>query len=157
MFGHIGFSYVGLIYLLLLLAPNIVWRNTLPPDYDSGEENNILLLLERVGQVGCAVVVLMFGDFNFAPFSAWSVWIILSFVMIGIYELCWFRYFKSAHTNKNFYRDFYKIPVPMAVFPVAAFVLLGIYGKVIWLIIFAALLGVGHIGIHLAHAKNAGV
>lgn len=38
--------------------------------------------------------------------------------------------------------------------PVAAFLLLGIYGKVIWLIISIIILGIGHIGIHLQHLKE---
>jgi hypothetical protein len=40
-----------------------------------------------------------------------------------------------------------------ATFPVIAFLLLGIYGKVIGLIIASAILGAGHIGIHLQHIK----
>jgi hypothetical protein len=32
--------------------------------------------------------------------------------------------------------------------------LLGIYGKVIWLMISVVILGIGHIGIHLQHRKN---
>ncbi|MGM9671692.1 MAG: hypothetical protein ACI3XD_08970 [Oscillospiraceae bacterium] len=35
--------------------------------------------------------------------------------------------------------------------PVAAFFLLGIYGRVVWLMLSAVILGVGHIGIHLQH------
>jgi hypothetical protein len=34
-----------------------------------------------------------------------------------------------------------------------AFLLLGIYGKVIWLIISAIIIGIGHIGIHVQHYK----
>jgi hypothetical protein len=35
-----------------------------------------------------------------------------------------------------------------------AFLLLGIYGKVIWLIASVIVLGIGHIGIHIQHLKN---
>lgn len=31
---------------------------------------------------------------------------------------------------------------------------LGIYGKVIWLIVSAVIIGIGHIGIHLQHLKS---
>lgn len=51
MLGHLGFSYVGLIYLLMLFIPNIIWSNNQPIDYDNTQENKILLLLERIGQV----------------------------------------------------------------------------------------------------------
>ena len=32
-----------------------------------------------------------------------------------------------------------------------AFLMLGIYGKVVWMILSAVILGIGHIGIHLQH------
>ena len=54
----------------------------------------------------------------------------------------------------DFYRPLFGIPVPGATLPVAAFLLLGIYGKVIWLIIASMILGIGHIGIHLQHIKK---
>ena len=53
MFGHLGFSYVGLIFLVLLIVPNILWSRNPPEDYDNSFEHGILMLLERIGQVGC--------------------------------------------------------------------------------------------------------
>ena len=29
-----GFSYVGLIYLVMLMAPNLMWTRNKPRDYD---------------------------------------------------------------------------------------------------------------------------
>ena len=52
------------------------------------------------------------------------------------------------------YGSFLKIPVPLASLPVTAFLLLGIYGRVIWMVISAALLGIGHIGIHIDHWRK---
>lgn len=153
MLGHLGFSYVGLIYLLMLFIPNIIWSRNQPIDYDNTQENRILLLLERIGQVCCTCSILIFSDFNIAPFSIWSLWLIVSFLLMLLYEICWIRYFINGHTEKNFYRSFYGIPIPLASLPVTAFLLLGIYGKVIWLIGSAIILGIGHIGIHIQHLK----
>ena len=154
MFGHLGFSYVGLV---LLIAPNILWSRNPPEDYDNSFEHGILLLLERVGQVGCALCALMFKDFNFMPFTPWTLWLIFAFALMALYEICWLRYFKSRRRARNMYSSFYGIPVPLATFPVAAFLLLGIYGKVVWMILFSLILGVGHIGIHLQHAEVCGI
>ncbi|MET1247725.1 hypothetical protein ABWW58_02925 [Sporolactobacillus sp. STCC-11] len=153
MLGHLGFSYVGLIYLLMLFIPNIVWSKHQPIDYDYSQEDKRLLVLERIGQVCCTCSVLIFSDFNIAPFSLWSLWIIVSFVLMLVYEICWVRYFIDEHTENIFYRSFCGVPVPLASLPVTAFLLLGIYGKVIWLIASALLLGIGHIGIHIQHLK----
>lgn len=153
MLGHLGFSYVGLIYLLMLFIPNIIWSKNQPIDYDTTQENKILLLFERIGQVCCTCSVLIFSDFNIVPFSIWSLWLIVSFLLMLFYEICWIRYFINEHTEENFYRSFCGIPVPLASLPVAAFLLLGIYGKVVWLIASAIILGIGHIGIHVQHLK----
>lgn len=31
---HFGFSYVGLIYLVMLFVPNLFWTKHKPKDYD---------------------------------------------------------------------------------------------------------------------------
>ena len=153
MLGHLGFSYVGLIYLLMLFIPNIIWSKNQSIDYDYTHENKILLVFERVGQVCVTCSALIFRDFNIAPFSAWSLWLIASFLLMILYEICWVRYFTNKYTEENFYRSFYGIPVPLASLPVMAFLILGIYGKVIWLIASAIIIGIGHIGIHIKHLK----
>lgn len=153
MLGHLGFSYVGLIYLLMLFIPNIIWSKHQPIDYDYTHENKILLVFERVGQVCVTCSALIFRDFNLAPFSLWSFWFIVSFILMILYEICWIRYFTNEHTLENFYDSFCGIPVPLASLPVVAFLLLGIYGKVIWLSVSVIILGIGHIGIHSQHLK----
>lgn len=153
MLGHLGFSYVGMIYLLMLWIPNAIWSKNKPVDYDTTRENKILLFFERVGQVCCTCSILIFSDFNIRAFSSWSLWLIASFLLMIIYELNWVRYFTDEHTEKNFYRSILGIPVPGASLPVIAFLLLGIYGRVIWLIASAVIIGIGHIGIHLQHLK----
>lgn len=154
MLGHLGFSYVGLIYLLMLWIPNIMWSKNTPVDYDSTKENKILLLFEHIGEACCTFSILFFSDFNITAFSAWSLWLIISFLLMFLYELNWIRYFNNEHTEENFYRSFYGIPVPSASLPVVAFLLLGIYGKVIWLILSAIIIGIGHIGIQIQHLKS---
>lgn len=153
MLGHFGFSYIGLLYLLMLWIPNGIWSRNKPADYNPGIENKTLLLFERAGQVCCTCSILIFSDYNPAAFSAWSAWLIASLLLMVLYELSWVRYFTSEHMEENFYRSFLGIPVPGASLPVVAFLLLGVYGKVLWLIISAVIIGIGHIGIHLQHAR----
>ncbi len=153
MLGHLGFSYVGFIYLLMLFIPNIIWSKNQPINYDNTKENKILLLFERLGQICCTSSVLIFSDFNITPFSSWSLWLIVSFLLMLFYEICWIRYFINGCLEKDFYRSFYGIPIPLASLPVTAFLLLGIYGKVIWLIVSSIILCIGHIGIHIQNLK----
>jgi hypothetical protein len=154
MLGHLGFSYIGLVYLFMLFIPNIIWTKHQPVGYDYSNENKLLLLFERIGQVCVTCCALIFSDFNLAPFSLWNLWLGASFLLMILYEIYWIRYFRGEHTLKNFYRSFYGIPVPGATLPVIAFLLLGIYGEVIWMIISIIILGIGHIGIHLQHLEE---
>lgn len=47
MFGHFGFSYMGLIFLLLLFIPNIIWTKNMPEGYSSDGENKVLLIQQK--------------------------------------------------------------------------------------------------------------
>lgn len=150
---NFGFSYVGLIYLLMLFIPNILWSKNKPKDYEKYvvNENKILLMFERIGEVLVSCFVLIFSDFNINEITLWSLWLLGSFVFMILYEIYWVRYFKSQRLLKNFYSSLLGIPVAGATLPVVAFLLLGIYGKNIFLIISAIILGIGHIGIHINH------
>ena len=154
MLGHLGFSYIGLLFLLLLFIPNLIWAKNKPQGYTAEHENKILLFLERVGEVLTCCCSLIFTDFNIRPWTVWSLWLIAAFFLMLLYELWWIRYFRSARKLSDFYSSFLGVPLAGATLPVAAFFLLGIYGNVIWMLIAASILGVGHIGIHMQHQKG---
>lgn len=154
MLGHIGFSYIGLVFLLLLLIPNLIWAKNMPLGYISKNENRILLVWERLGQVLTSCCALVFADFNFHGWESWSWWLIAAIALMVLYELWWIRYFRSERRLEDFYSSFFGVPVAGATLPVTAFLLLGIYGKVIWMVISAIILGIGHIGIHLEHRRE---
>lgn len=152
---HFGFSYVGLIFLLMLIVPNIIWTRYKPKDYDNyvRNENKVLKVFERVGEVSVSCIVLIFEDFNINMWSGWSWWLIMAFALMILYEVYWVRYFRSPKSMRDFYRSLLGIPVAGATLPVLAFLLLAIYGRNILLGIAVIILGIGHIGIHLMH-KN---
>lgn len=154
MIGHFGFSYIGLIFLLLLFIPNIIWTRKKPQGYSFEKENKVLLFFERTGEVLTTMCTLIFDDFNLHSWSNWTWWLIAAFVLMVMYELWWIRYFQSEQKLSDFYSSFLGVPLAGATLPVISFLLLGIYGKVIWLIVAATILGVGHIGIHIQHRKE---
>ncbi len=154
MTGHFGFSYVGLLFLLLLFIPNIIWTTKKPQGYTSGNENKALLLFEKTGEALTTICVLIFDDFNLHSWSNWSRWLVAAFVLMAMYELWWIRYFLSERKLSDFYSSFLGVPLAGATLPVFAFFLLGIYGKVIWLSTAAVILGIGHIGIHMQHSRE---
>jgi uncharacterized membrane protein len=153
---HFGFSYVGLIYLLMLYIPNIIWMKFKPKNYEkySGNENKIYLTMERIGQVCVTGLAVIFTDFNINSISFWSLFLLVSFSCLVLYECFWIRYFRSEKTMKDFYSSILGVPLAGATLPVFAFILLGVYGKNILMIVASIFLGIGHIGIHYDHKKE---
>ena len=153
---HFGFSYMGLIFLMMLMVPNLLWTKNQPTDYDKYAvgENKVLLIMERIGEAAVSCLVLIFSDFNIQGVSLWGIWLLAACILMLLYEAYWIRYFKSAKTMQDFYSSLLGIPVAGATLPVAAFFLLGIYGRNPFLITAVIVLGIGHIGIHLGHKEE---
>lgn len=148
---NFAFSFVGLLFLVMLFVPNILWSKCPPKDYEkySNNENKILLALERIGEV----LVTVFSLFCAVSFS-FNVVLAIAFLSMIVYELYWIRYFKSPKTMNDMYGNFLFIPLPGATLPVLAFLILGVYANNILLIISAVILGIGHIGIHFGHKQE---
>ena len=146
-----GFSPVGVVFLIMLFAPNIAWSRFPPKDYEkySGHENRMLLIFERVGEVLVTIFCLFCG----VAFSS-NLILIVAFALMLIYELYWVRYFNGSRTMKDMYDSFLGIPLPGASLPVIAVFLLGIHAKNMFLIASAIILAIGHIGIHYNHKKE---
>lgn len=153
---HFGFSYIGLIWLLMLTVPNVIWTKNQPKDYDkyAANENKLLLIFERTGQVIVTTAALIFSDHNFKGWNFWASVLIVSFILMVLYEIHWIKYFRSSKTMEDFYRSIVGIPLAGATLPVIAFFLLGIYGGNIIMTAGAIILGIGHIGIHHQHKKE---
>ncbi len=66
----------------------------------------------------------------------------------------WIRYFRSEKRMEDFYSSLLGIPVAGATLPVAAFLLLAVYGRNPLLAAATVILGVGHIGIHAGHLRE---
>lgn len=152
--GHIGFSYVGLLYLVCLFVPNLIWTQNKPEGYETLSESSVLVALERIGEVSVTCCAVSFQDFNLRPWSAQSLWLAASLGMMMLYEVWWVRYFRSPRTQADFYSSLLGLPVAGASLPVLAFALLGVYGRVIWMLLAVTVLGIGHIGIHLQHRRQ---
>ena len=101
---HFGFSYIGLIFLLMLFIPNLFWSKHKPENYDKyvKNENKTLRIFEGAGQVLVTCIVLIFKDFNIKTGSWWIIWLMLSFVFMVLYEIYWIKYFKSKKNNAGF-------------------------------------------------------
>lgn len=153
---NFGFSYIGLIFLLMLIISNIVWSKNKPKDYEKyvKNENKVLVLFERSGEILVTCLSLVITDFNINKLSYRTIILLMAFILMVLYEIYWLRYFQSNKTMKDMYCNLLGIPLAGSTLPVVAFLLLGIYGKNLFLFISTIILGIGHIGIHLNHKKE---
>lgn len=138
-----------------MIIPNPIWAKHQLKGYTPQNESKVLLVFERGGRILVTGTALMFSDYNPGARSAWTLWLIAAAILMFLYEGWWIRYFRSQRTPMDLYSSFCGVPVAGATMPVAAFFLLGVYGKVVWLMISAAILGIGHIGISLQHRREA--
>ncbi|MCR4557443.1 MAG: hypothetical protein K5779_06440 [Saccharofermentans sp.] len=150
----------------MLFVPNIIWAKTgQPEDYKKYEvkENKVLLVMERIGEVTITVLLLVFSSTDpYVKISLEGIYLdwrlimwVMAFVLMILYECYWIRYFRSSKTMKDMYSSFAGFPVAGATLPVIAVLLLGLYSLNIFLIICSVILGIGHIGIHVMHMRDA--
>ena len=163
---RIGICFSGILFLVMLMVPNILWaRGRQPAGYDkvSGNENRALLALERTGEAAVSVCLLIFPAMDPAvkllPEGLFIdlriiIWLTALVLMI-LYECYWARYFRSKRTLKDLYSSYAGFPVAGASLPVTAAALLGIYSGNTVMILSSLILGIGHIGIHTAHRREA--
>lgn len=161
-----GSCVSGLILLVMLLVPNIIWANgKKPKDYDQAKkrESKVLLIFERIGEVAVTASLLVFPSIDpliiKLPDGVYFGWDLVlwveSFILMILYEGYWIKYFRGSREMKNMYSSYLGFPVAGATLPVLAFILLGVYSENLILLASAVILGVGHIGIHLAHKCEA--
>ena len=141
----------------MLFIPNFMWTKNKPEGYDglTKNENRILLALERVGEAAVTALMLIFSSNDVRGVDGRLAWLAAAFVLMVLYEIFWIRYFRSEKTMKDFYGSLLGIPVPGATLPVIAVLLVAVYGKNPYLFAAGVILGIGHIGIHLGHRKEA--
>ena len=160
-----GFSITGLIFVLMLFIPNIIWaKKGQPKDYEkySKNENKVLLVLERIGEVSVTCFLLIFPSTNphvmLRPegfyFEYKIILVIAAFVLMILYECYWIKYFRSAKTMKCFYSSFAGFPLAGATLPVIAVFLIAVQSFNFIIIAATIILGIGHIGIHAMHKKE---
>ncbi|MCQ2428221.1 MAG: hypothetical protein MJ137_07480 [Clostridia bacterium] len=160
-----GISCTGIAFLLMLIVPNIIWTKRQPEGYAEyvKHENRILGWMENIGEVGSVFLLLAFKDFdpyivswkNGVMISFLNIYLVLIFALMVLYEIYWIRYFRSPRTMPDFYRGIAGIPLAGATIPVICLFLFAAYGRNPALASVAVIMGIGHIGIHYGHCKEA--
>jgi hypothetical protein len=139
-----GFSLVGTLIAIIILAPSLLMIKFPPDNVPVGlrDAGPVYTILERLGQMGCiSILVISKGNFENVEFGILAALICL---FIAAYYGLWIRYVVKGRQFKLLWQPLGFIPIPMAVFPVCAFGLTGIWSESIWLGIAVVCLAIGH-------------
>ncbi len=144
-----GFSLAGVAVSLAILAPNALLILFRPVDATPPIRSpRPLTWLERSGQALCLVVPALTGQ---EPGDPW--WLAAVIACIAVYLGLWGRYLVTGWHIASLYAPLGPIPVPMALFPIAAFLLAAGWLGSWWIALAATILALGHIPLALATAR----
>ena len=142
-----GFHFMGLLVSLLILLPNLVYfifpPRDVPEKFPSLPWH--LTVLEQIGRYACFALPLIFGKQIAAqPFNFLAM---LMGICVAFYYICWIRYFTSGRGFALLFKPLWHLPVPMALFPVLYYILLGLWLGSLLFLIPALMLCIGHLAI----------
>jgi hypothetical protein len=141
----------GWIISLLVLAPNLILlafpaTQTPPPaQKPKGQFDVFTGLLERIGQVGCFVLPVLYQANTRDEYTLLALEFMAA--TLAFYYFAWARFLRQGREFRLFYQPMGGIPLPMAVAPVLYF-LTASFALRSWPVLAAAiLLGIGHLAV----------
>lgn len=133
-----SFNYIGLIFVVLLLIPNIVWAIK-TQENRQGYKNKTVEVLEQIGRFGSMIFMVINIPLTFFGFYfdvGYIVYITVNSFFILAYYLAWLVFWKKDSIRKVLF---------LSIIPSALFIFSGIMITSIPLMIFGILFAVFHI------------
>jgi len=139
---------LSLVITAAVLLPNVFYL-VFPPlnlkKHAPPKDALLFTILERVGQVSCFVLPLFF-ELTFTGSLVVAAWLVTA-LSLGLYYAGWIRFFWNGRDYALLFAPMIGVPVPMAISPVALFLVSSLVLDSIWQAFAAILLGIGHITI----------
>jgi len=153
-------NILGFMLLCAVMLPNIAFLIWKPVD-QKPVKSSIWDILEHIGRI--ASMIFLCFDLGkpylstvFASKGLFIAWVISTSLITGLYIGIWMRYFLCGRTVELCYKSFF-IPMPLVILPVLDFLITGILGANLALIISSILLGIGHIMVSLSTKKQLSI
>ena len=140
-----GFSLLGLLVSIVVLAPNLLllWFPPRGPNVVA-RVPRLLEGGERAGQALCLVVPAI----TLPGAIVWG-WVLPAAVALAAYYALWGRYLVAGREQSLLYASLWRVPVPMAVMPVLVFLGAAAWVSNPWIAVAAVVLAIGHIPVAL--------
>lgn len=142
------FNYYGLIFIAIIMIPNIVLAMTHKQAFESKYKNKAAEISEQTGRFGCIAAMIFnipFVTLGFWFDSALTVYLIVNVVLVCGYCLAWLVFAKKNNLFKA---------LSLSVIPSLVFIFSGIALLNFPLIVFSALFSIGHITVSVKNAQN---
>lgn len=139
-----GLHLKGFILPFLVLLPNLLLL-FFPPHNIPKQTSSlpfIFIIFERIGQVTCFTLPILFGTKIAEQPLNFITWLMLSCLII--YYLCWMRFFGSGREFAILFKPLGFIPIPMALFPILYFILVAVWLHSYLFAAPAVLFAIGH-------------
>lgn len=140
------FNYYGLIFIAVIMIPNIIFAIKNKNDYPNTYQNKAAEIFEQIGRYGCFVLMIFNIPYTWIGFYfsfAEIIYIIVNCVFVLAYCLIWIVLWKKAGIVKA---------LLLSMIPSLVFLFSGIMIASIPLTVFAIIFTVTHI---LISVKNA--
>lgn len=141
------FNVEGLIFIVLLLAPNLLYAIKFRGAKNACM-NRIFHVLEQIGRYASMFLMIFnigIAEFGFSGPGAWLCYMIGNASMLLAYWVMWFLYFKKQRLW---------ISMALAILPTCIFLVSGITMRHVLLIISAMIFGIGHCFVTYQNAKR---
>lgn len=140
------FNYFGLIFVALIMIPNIIYGITHKDGVVNTFKNKIVIMLEQIGRYACMLFIVFNIPYTWTGFYfmfAETVYLIVNAILIIAYCITWIVTWKRTGIVKA---------LLLSIIPSLIFIFSGIMIASIPLIIFSVIFTVTHI---LISVKNA--
>lgn len=139
--GKLGMNWLnisGLIFVVLLLIPNIIYAIKMKNQKNQCS-NKFMNVTEQIGRYGCMFLMVFnigIAEFGFKSVGAFLVYLFGNMLLMISYWIIWMLYFNKPTYWKK---------MSLAAIPICLFLLSGITMLHYLLIVFGIIFGIGHI------------
>ena len=141
------FNVFGLVFIVVIMFPNIVFAVRCKDDFDNKWNNKVIEMIEQIGRFGC-IGFMIFNVpgtwFGWWSNEAFAIYLIIDFLLIFLYCAIWFIFWKK----NNVFRA-----LALSIIPSVIFLFSGVMSRSILLIIATILFAPAHILISYKNAK----
>ena len=142
------FNYYGLIYIVAIMVPNIVFAVKCKNGFENIYRNKLVETLEQIGRFGCFIFMIInipYTYFGFYFENALLVYLVVDSVLVTVYCLIWIICFRKNGVFRS---------LALSIIPSALFVFSGIMIRSITLTVCALIFAPCHILISYKNAKR---